>query len=77
MINSQGLWNYIRSGTMAFSLPLLELQMVLIFILTQAFHYALKRYGVTKLTTQLLVRALLSLSLPLSVFPIVKYLHNI
>jgi hypothetical protein len=70
-INSQGMWNYIHLRNIPFGVPLLELQMILIFTLTQVSHYVLKRYGVPKFTTQLLVRALfyfLSLSLSLSVF---------
>jgi hypothetical protein len=67
MINSEGLWNYIPSGTVSCTLPLLLLQMVVIFILTQASHYILKRYGVPKFTTQLLVRALFNI-LPLFLF---------
>jgi hypothetical protein len=58
LVHSQGIWTYIHSGTVQSTLPLLQLQMVLIFTLTQASHYILKRYGVPKFTTQLLVRAL-------------------
>jgi branched-subunit amino acid transport protein AzlD len=73
MIHSQGLWNYIHSRTLPFMVPLLEVQMILIFTLIQASHYVLKSYGVPHFTTQLLVRALfhfhfLSLSLSISVF---------
>lgn len=57
-INSGGLWSYIGSGTVPYTLPLLQLQMVFIFTITQASDYVLKRYGVTQLTTQLIVRAL-------------------
>jgi hypothetical protein len=63
MVNSEGLWNYIPFGTVSCTLPLLLLQMVVIFILTQASHYILKRYGVPKFTTQLLVRALFNILL--------------
>jgi hypothetical protein len=67
MIHSQGLWRYINSGTVPFSVPLLELQMVLIFSVTQASQYILKRHGVTNFTTQLLVCACSLPTLPFSV----------
>jgi hypothetical protein len=57
-IDSFGLWNYIGSGTLPFMLPMLELQMALIFTFNQAAHYVLKPYGVPKFTTQLIVSAL-------------------
>jgi hypothetical protein len=56
-IDSFGLWNYIGSGTLPFTLPMLQLQMVFIFTLNQAAHYVLKPYGVPKFATQVLVRA--------------------
>jgi hypothetical protein len=58
MVNSKGLWNYIHYGTIPYTLPVIQLQMVLIFAITQASHYVLKRYGVPKLTSQLFVSAL-------------------
>ncbi|GLT53240.1 hypothetical protein SLA2020_265260 [Shorea laevis] len=63
VVHSQGLWNYIHMGTLPFPLPLIQLQMVLIFTLTQVFHYILKRYGLPKFTTQLLVGIILGPSL--------------
>jgi hypothetical protein len=57
-IHSNGLWNTIQSGAMPYALPLLELQMVFIFAITQASHHLLKRFGIPRFTTQLLVRAL-------------------
>jgi hypothetical protein len=62
MVNSKGMWSYIHFRIMPFSLPLLQLQMVLIFTLTKASHYILKRHGVPMFTTQLLVRAISSTS---------------
>jgi hypothetical protein len=62
MVNSQGLWSYICSGTVPFLLPLLQLQLILIFTITKASQYFLKCYGVPKFTTQLLVRAISSTS---------------
>lgn len=74
MINSQGMWNYIHLRNIPFAVPLLEVQMILIFILIQASHYVLKRYGVPKFTTQLVVRAC-SLPLPLPLPLCFPYLH--
>ena len=56
-IDSSGLWNYIGSGTWPFTLPMLQLQMALIFTFNQAAHYVLKPYGIPKFATQVLVRA--------------------
>ncbi|XP_062175983.1 cation/H(+) antiporter 4-like [Alnus glutinosa] len=53
------MWNYIHLQNIPFAVPLLELQMILIFTLTQVSHYVLKRYGVPKFTTQLLVGIIL------------------
>ncbi|XP_059436556.1 cation/H(+) antiporter 4-like [Corylus avellana] len=70
-IDSFGLWNYIGSGSLPFTLPLLQLQMVIIFTLNQAAHYVLKRHGLPKFTTQLLVGIILGPSL-LGRFGIIK-----
>ncbi|XP_059436519.1 cation/H(+) antiporter 4-like [Corylus avellana] len=70
-IDSFGSWNYIGSGSLPFTLPLLQLQMVIIFTLNQAAHYVLKRHGLPKFTTQLLVGIILSPSL-LGRFGIIK-----
>jgi hypothetical protein len=59
MDNSQGLWNYIISGPVKFlPLQIIQLEMVVIFGITQASHYVLKRFGIPRFTTQLLVCAL-------------------
>jgi len=55
MVHSPGMWNYFRYGTVSYSLPLLQLQMILIFAMTQLAHYILKRYGVPKFTSQFIV----------------------
>jgi hypothetical protein len=55
MVHSPGLWNYYRSGTVGYSLPLLQLQMALIFFMNQLIHYGVKRYGVPKFTSQIIV----------------------
>ncbi|XP_059429298.1 cation/H(+) antiporter 4-like [Corylus avellana] len=57
--HSTGMWNYIHHGIVPYMLPLLQLQMVLIFILFQCSHYVLKRYGIPKFTTQLIVGIIL------------------
>ncbi|XP_075633699.1 cation/H(+) antiporter 4-like [Castanea sativa] len=63
MVHSTGLWNYFRYGTVSYSLPLLQLQMILIFTMAQLAHYILKRYGVPKFTSQFIVGLILSPSL--------------
>ncbi|XP_059429301.1 cation/H(+) antiporter 3-like [Corylus avellana] len=63
MVHSEGMWRYIRYGVVPYTLPLLQLQMVLIFTFTQASYYILKRYGIPKFTTQLIVGIILGPSL--------------
>jgi branched-subunit amino acid transport protein AzlD len=59
MVDSTGMWSYIHNyGSVPYTLPLLQLQMVIVFIFTQASYYILKRYGIPKFTTQLIVCAL-------------------
>ncbi|XP_059429344.1 cation/H(+) antiporter 4-like [Corylus avellana] len=62
-IHSNGLWNTIQAGAMPYALPLLELQMVFIFAIVQAAHHLLKRFGIPRFTTQLLVGLVLGPSL--------------
>ncbi|KAG7949635.1 hypothetical protein I3843_13G072600 [Carya illinoinensis] len=60
-IHSAGLWNYFHSGkSFSFSLPLFEIQMIVIFVITQAFHYILKRHGMPPFTSQLIAGFILS-----------------
>ncbi|KAG6629014.1 hypothetical protein CIPAW_14G053700 [Carya illinoinensis] len=58
-IHSTGFWNYFRSGTIPSTLPLLELQMVLIFAITRFTHSILKPYGVPEFTSQLIAGVML------------------
>ncbi|KAG6629016.1 hypothetical protein CIPAW_14G053900 [Carya illinoinensis] len=58
-IHSTGFWNYFRSGTIPSTLPLLELQMVLIFAITRFTHSILKPYGVPEFTSQLIAGIML------------------
>lgn len=72
-VHSQGLWSYMYSGPTP-SMPLIELEMIVIFTITQASHFLLKRFGVPKFTTQLLVRDLFHFLVSLSL--ICTYLHT-
>lgn len=56
-VNSPGMWQNFRSGTMStFSLPTLEMQLVLIFAITQASYRIFKPMGVPPFASQLIVR---------------------
>lgn len=56
-INSLGFSvpGYIHDNVLQYALPQLEVQVVLIFFLTQVFHWGLKHVGVTCFVSQLLV----------------------
>ncbi|XP_040994224.1 cation/H(+) antiporter 3-like [Juglans microcarpa x Juglans regia] len=58
-IHSSGFWNYFRSGTIPSTLPLLELQMVVIFAITRFTHCILKPYGIPEFTSQLIAGIIL------------------
>ncbi|XP_042954506.1 cation/H(+) antiporter 4-like [Carya illinoinensis] len=61
-VHSPGLWNWFHSGNM-FSIPQLELQMMIIFAITHASHYILRPYGVPQFTSQIIAGIILGPSL--------------
>ncbi|KAG6678160.1 hypothetical protein I3843_14G064400 [Carya illinoinensis] len=76
-VNSPGMWQNFRSGTMStFSLPTLEMQLVLIFAITQASYRIFKPMGVPPFASQLITGMILSPSL-LGRFTIFKDLFTI
>ncbi|CDP17496.1 unnamed protein product [Coffea canephora] len=53
-VNSNGFfYHYKRSNPFIYSLPILELQILLIFMLTHLLHYALKRLGIPKIVSEI------------------------
>ncbi|KAF5446831.1 hypothetical protein F2P56_032430 [Juglans regia] len=58
-IHSAGMWNYFHSGRFLFSLPQFEIQMIVVFLITQAFHYMFKRQGMPPFTSQLITGLIL------------------
>ncbi|KAF8031098.1 hypothetical protein BT93_D0326 [Corymbia citriodora subsp. variegata] len=63
--NSQGIQvkGYQEHGVLQFAMPLLELQVVFIFAVTQAFHVVLKRVGLPPFATQVLAGITLGTSI--------------
>ncbi|KAI4368927.1 hypothetical protein MLD38_017428 [Melastoma candidum] len=61
-VNSPGLSSpeFLTNGVLQYSLPQLEIQIILILFLTQLLHSYLKRFGVALIVSQLLVGILLS-----------------
>lgn len=55
-VNSMGFRNgYMKNDVMQYTLPQLEIQMILVFALTQLCHLFLRRLGVTAFVSQLVV----------------------
>lgn len=61
-VHSLGLWE--NKDPFTYSLPSLEVQMVVIFALTHLLHYPLKRLGIPKLFAEILVNFVSFPSLP-------------
>lgn len=61
-IHSAGIFSYKTSAGIPYTLPNLEMQMVLIFCMTQAFYFVLRYFGVPRFSTQVIVRASFYLS---------------
>ncbi|KAG2672965.1 hypothetical protein I3760_13G067000 [Carya illinoinensis] len=74
-VHSPGLWNWLHSGN-TFSLPQLELQMMIIFAITHASDCILKPYGVPQFTSQLIAGIILGPSL-LGRFEPIKILFDV
>ncbi|KAK9279114.1 hypothetical protein L1049_012789 [Liquidambar formosana] len=51
-VNSKGVWG--KSSPLKYSLPLLQLQLLLIYVVTQAVHFVLKRLGQPKIVSQII-----------------------
>lgn len=61
-VHSLGLWE--NKDPFTYSVPALEVQMVVIFALTHLLHYPLKRLGIPKLFSEIMVNFVSFLSLP-------------
>lgn len=61
-VHSLGLWE--NKDPFTYSVPALEAQMVVIFVLTHLLHYPLKRLGIPKLFSEIMVNFVSFLSLP-------------
>ncbi|TQD78802.1 hypothetical protein C1H46_035646 [Malus baccata] len=61
-VHSPGLYsrNYTDSDNQLYTLPNLEIQMVLIFIITQAFYFVFRYFGVPRFTCQIITGIILS-----------------
>ncbi|PQM41060.1 hypothetical protein Pyn_02002 [Prunus yedoensis var. nudiflora] len=53
-IHSAGIFSYKTSAGLPYTLPNLEMQMVLIFCMTQAFYFVLRYFGVPRFSTQII-----------------------
>ncbi|EEF38951.1 monovalent cation:proton antiporter, putative [Ricinus communis] len=64
-INSNGIWENINSpnSVLTYSLPLLQLQIIMIFFITQACHFVLKHFGFPIIISQLIAGVILGPSL--------------
>ncbi|KAK3021016.1 hypothetical protein RJ639_045147 [Escallonia herrerae] len=62
MVTSMGLWD--RSNPFKYSIPALELQMIVIFSLTQLIYYPLKRFGFHKLLSEIIAGVIIGPTMP-------------
>ncbi|XP_062074928.1 cation/H(+) antiporter 4-like [Humulus lupulus] len=65
-VNSQGFWKKQKpdsDGLLKNSLPELELQMVMVFCLSHTFHFVFKRFGIPKLSSDILTGLVLGYAL--------------
>ncbi|KAH0997622.1 hypothetical protein GBA52_021486 [Prunus armeniaca] len=58
-IHSAGIFSYKTSAGIPYTLPNLEMQMVLIFFMTQAFYFVLRYFGVPRFSTQVITGIIL------------------
>ncbi|KAL5540908.1 hypothetical protein UlMin_043300 [Ulmus minor] len=64
LVNSHGFWSTITNdGLLKNTLPDLELQMAVIFFMSQAIHYVLKRLGLPKLASEIITGLILGYAL--------------
>ncbi|XP_058195168.1 cation/H(+) antiporter 4-like [Rhododendron vialii] len=61
-VHSLGLWE--NKDPFTYSVPALEVQMVVIFVLTHLLHYPLKRLGIPKLFSEIMAGIILGPTLP-------------
>ncbi|KAA8542521.1 hypothetical protein F0562_023673 [Nyssa sinensis] len=61
-IHSIGFWN--NEDPFQYSVPVAELQMVVIFVLTQLLHFPLKRFGIPSLFSEIMAGIILGPTLP-------------
>ncbi|CAL5374564.1 unnamed protein product [Camellia sinensis] len=63
-VHSVGLWD--AKDPFTYALPALEVQMVTIFFLTQLLHYPLRRFGIPRIFSEIMVGIILGPTLPQS-----------
>lgn len=57
-VNSDGVWKFLRdrnNNPLDYGLSRLNLELITVFLVTEACHFMLKRIGMTKLVSQILV----------------------
>lgn len=61
-VNTNGFWRDKNDenpeGLLRNSLPELQLQILVVFCMSQTFHYILKRFGMSRLTSEIIVRTI-------------------
>ena len=74
-INSLGLATYFAEGgkdydMLGYSMPNIQLQLTVIFFITQAFHFVLKRIGFPAIISQILVNSMIFSFLSFGFLPV-------